>query len=265
MPNAAASQKSPPAAPAVAQAARILRCLADSDKGLNVTAVARQTGISQSSCFNVLRTLAGEGLVNFDADSKLYTLGLGLVQIASRVLSRSRPAMIRPELAEIARRYGALLALWEIGEDERMVLIDRVYADTPVRIEMRLGQRVPAFAGAVGRCVAAASRLPINQLRMRFKKLIWQSPVSFEEYATDVERAAHDGYAIDTDHYFRGISVVGTAIVDADGRPRMAIGALTITRQLSRDELNELGQALHGIALLAGRIWFPAAATEGSA
>lgn len=257
MSKKASSSKASTAVPAIVQAVKVLRCLAESGKGMNVTVIARETGISQSSCFNVLRTLTSQHLVSFDIDSKMYTLGLGLVEIASCVLSLSRPAMIRPELANIARTYGALLALWEIGDDDRMVLIDRVFADTAVRIEMRLGQRVPSFAGAVGRCIAAARRLPVAQLRARFKKLTWQTPVSFEEYSIDVAQAAHDGYAIDIGQFVRGVSVVGTAIVDSDGYPRMGIGALTIARQLSEAELRSLGEALHTTAVLAGNIWFP--------
>lgn len=250
--------KPTPVVPAVVQAVEVLRCLAAADRGMSVTAMARATGISQSSCFNLLRTLTSQHLVNFDDDSKLYTLGLGVVELASRLLSHSQQEMIWPELERISRAYGALLALWQIGDDERMVLIDRIYSDAPLRIEIRIGQRVPSFAGAVGRCVAAASRVPPDQLRVRFKKLIWQSPITFEEYAKQVERAAQDGFAVDDGQYFKGVSVVGTAIVDAEGQPRQGIGALTIAGQLSKDELRSLGQTLHATAQLLGRIWYPA-------
>lgn len=258
MTSPASLPKSNPSVPAIVQATKVLRCLSTSENGLSVTAVARKTGISQSSCFNILRTLLSENLVSFEVDSKLYTVGFGLVQLVSPMLGRSRPAMIRPELTNIAQIYGALIALWEISDDEKMVLVDRVFVDTAVRIEMRAGQRVPSFAGAVGRSVAAARQLKPDQLRTRFEKLIWHSPISFKEYAESVERARVDGYAIDSEQYFRGICVVGTAVVDESGRPRMGIGALTLAKQLSEAQLKDLGRTLHATAVMAGRIWFPA-------
>lgn len=247
--------------PAVTQAVQVLRCLAEANREMTATAVARETGISPSSCFNLLRTLASEGFVRFDADSKTYSIGLGLLEIASPLLSQNQSGMIWPELRRMARAYSAFVALWQVGDDERMVLVDRVYADAPVRIEMRVGQRVPSFAGAIGRCVAAASRLPASRLRARFRKLIWHAPMSFEEYERQVEQAGKAGFSIDSGQYLGNISVVGTAIVDADGQPRMGIGALTLAGQLSPEELRALGETLHATAALVGRIWYPPRAT----
>ena len=46
--------------PAVVQATKILRTISKAQQGLSVTVVSRETGISQSTCFNLLRTLAEE-------------------------------------------------------------------------------------------------------------------------------------------------------------------------------------------------------------
>jgi DNA-binding IclR family transcriptional regulator len=57
-------------APAIARAAAILRLLGKSDVPLGVNAIARELGLVPSTCLYVLRALAEEELVAFDADTK---------------------------------------------------------------------------------------------------------------------------------------------------------------------------------------------------
>src|SRR3546814_3311432 len=57
---------------AVVNAAAILRHLGASEEPQGVTAIAQALSLSASSCFNILRTLAAEDLVEFDSRRKLY-------------------------------------------------------------------------------------------------------------------------------------------------------------------------------------------------
>src|SRR3546814_3412852 len=91
---------------AVVNAAAILRHLGASEELQGVTAIAQALSLSASSCFNILRTLAAEDLVEFDSRRKLYSLGLGLYDIARQSLSRSEPfALARTRLQDLADRY----------------------------------------------------------------------------------------------------------------------------------------------------------------
>lgn len=246
----------PPQVPAVVQAVRVMRCLGRAEAPMSVSAVARATGISPSTCFNLLRTLAAEGLVSFDPAGKTYALGLGLLELASPLHGRGRAELIRPLMERLALDYDALVALWEVTEDECIVLVDRVHGDGAVRIEMRIGQRIPAFAGAIGRCVAAATGLPPGELRRRFEKLRWQVPIAFDDYLAEVARTREDGFAVDPGHWFKGVNVVATVIPDRSGRPRLAIAGLTIAGRLSEAELRRFGGEMRQAAELIGRALF---------
>jgi DNA-binding IclR family transcriptional regulator len=239
--------------PAVRHALRLLRHLAAADTPLSVSTVARATGISPSSCFNLLRTLADEGVVAFDPTSKTYQLGFGLLEIASPLIGRDETVLIRQLLDRIARRYRALITLWQVTDNERITLIDRMHGNSTVRIEMRLGARVPTLAGAIGRSVAAATRPPVSDLRRRFATLRWQVPLSFDEFRADVERAAIDGFGVDLDHWTRGVHAVGTVVLDGNRVPRLCIGGLALAGELPLDELRALGAELRDAARLIGR------------
>lgn len=239
--------------PAVRQALLILRYLAANDAPVSVSIVSRESGLSASSCFNLLRTLAEEGVVAFDPIAKTYQLGFGLLELALPLVNRDDAVLIRPLLEPIARQYRALITLWRFNSSERMTLIDRVYGNSQVRIEMRLGARVPMLAGAIGRSVAAATRTPVADLRLSFAKLRWQTPLRFEDFMADVERASEDGFGLDFDHWTRGVHAVGSVILDRSGLPGLAIGGLAIAGQLSVEELRKLGAELRDTARLVGR------------
>lgn len=232
------------------------------DKPASVSHLARATGISPSSCFNLLRTLADEGVVAFDPMSKTYQLGFGLLEIASPLIGRDETVLIRQLLDRIARRYHALITLWQVTDNNRITLIDRMHGNSTVRIEMRLGARVPALAGAIGRSVAAATRPPLSELRRRFAALRWQVPISFDEFRKDIDRAALDGFGTDLDHWTRGVHAVGTVVLDAGGIPRLCIGGLALAGELPLTNLRSLGGELRDAAKTIGNSLYHAGRTN---
>jgi DNA-binding IclR family transcriptional regulator len=233
--------------PAIVHAAKVLRYLARERTAMGVTAIARETGISPSSCLNILRTLTQLGFLALNPADKTYSLGIGLAEIASGLIGAGDIRTIRPALERIADGYKVLLAVWHIRGDERVVLIDSIQPDTPVRLQMQLAQRLPAFAGAIGRCLAAATNVPDEQLRRHFAAIRWQMPVTFESYRQSVHRARTDGFAIDEGALFRGITSVA-AVVRSHGPPRFGISGVTITGQLNQKELRRLGADLRDAA-----------------
>jgi DNA-binding IclR family transcriptional regulator len=239
--------------PAVRQALQVLRYLAKTGRPASVSMVARETGLSPSTSFNLLRTLTEETVVAFDPAVKTYQLGLGLLEIAAALLNRDDVLLIRPLLESIAARHHALITLWRVTSHDRISLIDRMYGNSEVSIAMRVGSRVPTLAGAIGRSFAAATRPPLADLRRGFGLLRWQTPLSFEEFLADVERAAEDGFGIDLDHWTRGVHATGTVVLDRSGTAKLAIGGLAIAGQLSLEGLRRLGHELRDAARLIGR------------
>jgi DNA-binding IclR family transcriptional regulator len=185
--------------------------------------------------------------------AKTYSLGLGLVEIASSALGMGYLDLIRPVLSGLAVRFDSLVALWQLTADERMILVERFHSGAAVRIELRPGQRVPAHAGAVGRCVAAHSGLDEDGLFRRFAMLRWQAPIDFATYAAEVAAARKDGFAVDRGQLLRGIEAVGTVVLDQAGRPRFGIGSLDIAGHQPPERLRQLGTEMREAAGLIGR------------
>jgi len=242
---------------AVVHAIRILRYLADATAPLGVAAVARGTGISPSTCFNILRTLARARFVAFHTVDKVYTLGMAVSELAAGLVGISPAELIRPELERLALNYDMLIVLWRVTDEGHIALIDRAHSLTAVRVEMRMGLRLPTLAGAIGRCIAAASNLPEAELRRRFGTLRWQSPPSFEAYLADVARARKDGWARDDGNLYRGLITVASLVTDQYGQPRFGISGITIAGQHASEIVDRLGAELREVCAFTGASLFP--------
>lgn len=255
---------------AVVNALRILRCLSGSSRPLGVAAVTRATGISASTAFGILRTLARLHYVSFDETDKTYRLGLAMAEMAASLLGTSHAELIRPELERLAFKYETLILLWRVTEDNRLVLIERAHSQTAVRVEIKLGYRMPLLAGAVGRCVAATLDVPSSELRRRFAVARWQAPLPFGEFEKQVLEARDRGWSLDDGYLFRGLTSVAALVVDDERRPRFGISGVSITGQQSPQTLRALGQDLAALAtdishaLFPGRNFVPAAKSKAA-
>ncbi len=222
---------------AVANAVSILRSLSQLSEPAGVAAIARDTGISVSTCFNILRTLASERLVVFDQTAKTYSIGMGVLEFSVPLLGANQADLIRPELQRLSGEHRSLICLWQITEGERILLVDRVFTARTVRVDMSHGSRFPAYVGAIGRCYAALRNLTQDALKAQFETLKWQAPPSFEAYAEDVRRASEDGFAFDLGQLFIGLEITASVVTDATARPRLGISGISIAGQLPRSEI----------------------------
>jgi len=247
---------------AVVHAIGILRHLSTATAPLGVAAIARGTGISVSTCFNILRTLARARFVSFRESDKTYALGLAVAELAAGFLGVSHTDLIRPELQRLAQKYDMLIVLWRVTEDGHIVLIDRAHSHTAVRVEMRMGLRLPMLVGAVGRCVAAALDLPEAELRRRFEALRWQTPPSFEAYLADMRAARESGWSMDVNHLYRGLITVAALVTDQKGQPRFGLSGITISAQHPEEVFPRLGEELREVAIQTGKALFPCPASN---
>ncbi|HQT74644.1 MAG TPA: helix-turn-helix domain-containing protein [Acidiphilium sp.] len=244
---------------AVVHAVRILRYLAASATPHGVATIARETAISPSSCFAILRTLTRLRFVAFDTIAKTYVLGLGVAEIAAGFAGFGLAEAIHPDLDRLARKHGVPLVLWRVTGDGHLVATARAHGGAVVRVDVPPGLRLPALLGAAGRCVAAALDLEPDELARRFAGLRWQSPPDFAQYCREVALARSRGWAIDAGNAYAGLHVVGAAIVDRAGRPRLAMSGIAIAGQHEPAALERLGDELGRVAATIGAALVPPA------
>lgn len=246
--------KSPKLVGALVNGLRIVRHLSTTATPLGVNRIARDLDINPSTCFGLLRTLAHEGLVHFDSSAKTYSISLGLVELAKGSLElASYVRFVKPHLEAIAAQNQVTATLWQQAGKDRVVLVDRADHDAAVRVHMSIGQRLPMYVAALGRCMAAYSGLTRSEIKRQFQSLRWEDPPTFERYWSDIEQVRRDGYSIDEGHYVRGVTTVSVPVLDDAGRPLMAISAVGFSAQMDSVRLELLAQDLRAHAQVISR------------
>jgi DNA-binding IclR family transcriptional regulator len=145
----------------VARALGLLEQLRDSEHGLGVNELARRIGVNPSTASRLLSTLESFGVVQRDGQGP-YRLGLALVTLADRVLSRlDLQTLARPILFELMEHTGETATLSLPGEREA-ITVDSVPARSSVVSMARLGRPSVLHATAVGKVMLAfgGGRLP---------------------------------------------------------------------------------------------------------
>jgi DNA-binding IclR family transcriptional regulator len=232
----------------VANALAVLRRLATADRPEGVSAIARNIGISPSSCFNILKTLTTEEFAQFDTDAKTYTLGAGAVDLAIAALDPEAGFLrSRPILEGVAREFEVTCGLWRRSGD-RLILLGAAENQGIARIRFTPGQRLPLMIGAMGRCVAARSGIPESELAQSIGALKWHDTPKFDRYLSDVRHAAVNGYAIDDGDFLLGITSIAAPVISREGALSHCIAATTFKGRFNREELRQLGVAVRKAA-----------------
>ncbi len=236
----------------VANAIRILRYLAQTAAPERAADIARHLSINPSTCFNILRTLVAEDVLDFNPASKMYSVGLGMARLVDQLMTQGqRIELARPAMEALAARFRVTVTLWRRMGIDRIVLVSSVASPAALRIDMAAGQRLPLLMGASGRLFVGQLGWSEDDARAAFDQLHWSRPIGFDNYWREVARAKRRGWAIDDGYFANGILTIAAPVRDPAGSIAFTVSAVMIRGQHADAGVDAIGQALRdaGIGL----------------
>lgn len=239
----------------VSNAIRILRFLSQNGGPARATQISKTLSINASTCFNILRTLVFEGVVDFDAIAKTYSLGLGILSLADSSLTEGqRVAAVKPILHDLAERYGVTATLWRRLSTERIVLVGVEYTASDIRVHMLPGTQLPLLMGASGRLFAHHTSMSKSEVRSAFKNLRWKQPLTFDSYWQQIEVAAKRGWSMDDGYFAHGVTSVAVPILASDGSMAFALSAVMFRHQYDDAAISKLADEMLRLAPTLSKI-----------
>jgi DNA-binding IclR family transcriptional regulator len=240
----------------VRHAAAILRHLEAIGIGAGVNPIARALDISPSSCFNLLKTLADERLVDFDGVTKQYSLGPGAIALGRRALDpRGSFELVRQRLEILADKHQVTACLWRTRRGDQFTIIGYAESAAAIRIHLTVGQRLPDAAGAGGRCIMAFSGFDDAAIRRRFDAVQWGYTPDPDAYLVEVKLARERGWAIDEGQFIKGMTTVAAPSLGQTGKVDFILTATMFTGQHPYERLQAIARDLGGAgAWLASRL-----------
>lgn len=137
---------------------RVLKLLADSERGLTVSELATRLGVNRTVVYRLLATLEQHGLVRRDPGGRAR-VGLGVLRLAHRVHPLLREAAL-PALRELADDLGATAHLTIVDGAEALAVAVVEPSWTDFHVAYRAGRRHPLDENAAGRAILSARGLP---------------------------------------------------------------------------------------------------------
>jgi len=201
----------------------VLRCLGGSADGATVAELSAGTGLDRAVLYRLLETLAEEGFVFRDPQTRRFQLGVALVELGARAgrgLEVRRLALPAMRALMEQTREAVCLAVRDRND---VVVIDRVEPQGLfVRVGYHVGFRHPLPVGAHGRALLA------HLAAEEFEPLLRRHP----QLASEIEMTRTRGFAISADELERGAAGVAAAILDRTGRPIASIGIVAPSPRL---------------------------------
>lgn len=219
----------------------VLRYIAASPTPLPLAQIARDLKLNPSTCLNILRTLSQEGYLTIDYNSKLYSMGLGVLELVGGALALGgdlRP--IRAITDVIAIEEHVTVTLWRRVKSDRKILVLESLPVDGISIKMGVGQRLPLLVGAAGKLWAGNSGLTEADLKAQFKELRLERRPPFKEFIAEAEAAIAQGWALDEGDYTLGATSVSVPVVDDKGHLIFAFTATMFSQQFNRDRIEPI-------------------------
>lgn len=233
---------------AVVNAHAILKFLSEQSDPKGVTQIAKDTGVSASSTFNILKTLVDLRMVVFRAEDKSYDLGPGIFELAQNGISNSQIlTTAQPILSDLAERYKCQSGLWEIINGNRTV-IAMGEAATPARLNIRIGQNFPIGAGSAGRAFMARHANDFERLARAFSEVTWQGSITLEQYVSEVKKVVRNGYAIDKDILYPGVTTISSAFFEPETKREFCLSVFLLSPALNAKTIRAIAEEVRSSA-----------------
>lgn len=222
----------------------ILEVLSSVD-GLSLSDVARFAELPTSTAHRMLMTLQRRELVAQDAETGLWTVGVGLFRVGSAYLRiRKLPDIGRPVIRELQGRVKETVNLSMLDGDE-LVCVAQAESHAPVRAFFRLGRRLPIHASAAGKAILAALDEAQRGRRLDALKLegfTFNTIIDRATLEAEVARTRERGYGIDDEEHTVGMRCVSAAIRDENEEPIGAVSISAPSVRMPLEILPELGE-----------------------
>ncbi len=252
----------------LARGAQILRLLAEHPVSLGVTEVAERLRVDPSTAYRLLATLEAHDLVVQDEASKKYSIGYGVLEIASGLLHRFSVVEIsRPFMQSVAARTGENTHV-AVRNGCSAISLGSESATGILRVETTLGTAEPLHCSAIGK--ALLTDYAHEELATLFgdhvlERFTPNTITTLDELEADLIRTRRIGYAFDDEELHPGVRCIASPVRDRSGAIVAAFGLSTPSIRLTRERMPELAALIReSAAQISAQMGFVAQDTAAS-
>lgn len=224
----------------VEKAMILLDTLAVARVPLSLQEISSRCGYPKSTVYGLLSTMRSFHVIEQDAMSGKYRLGMHLFELGNVV--RSSWDVIgagRKYMPAIAQTIGETVGLWMYQGGE-MICLYQQDTGNPMRIVTEAGTRFPMHCTAMGKAVLAwmpDAGFRVRQMAKSGIMSVFTPHTIIDEEAMfkEIERIRCNGVAIENGEHFIGLRGVSAPIFDSMDFPRYALVVAGMFRSIKEE------------------------------
>jgi IclR family transcriptional regulator, KDG regulon repressor len=226
------------------RALQILNAFTGERTRLTLSQLSEILSLSRATVLRLCATLVKYGFLHQEPISKEYSLGLRLLELGSIVLhSFSLRKTASPFLNQLHRKLGKTLFLGILDQGQLIYIDKREDARNPITFTSNIGTHRPPYWGMLGPMLMAHlpetevdTLLEKNPLTATTKKSFTQK----KEFKKWLEKVRKDGFAVDEERTFDGITGLAVPIHDFRGKVIASLAVCFITSAVDVKELKRI-------------------------
>lgn len=239
----------------VATAVRVLKSFTSNHPNWGVTDLASHISASTSTVHRVLSTLTDEGLLEQDAESGRYRLGLALFDLAAAVPSQRNlhEAVLLP-MTDLRNATGETVQVGVL-DGRQVVYVERLDSPNTLRMFTELGRRNDAHCTGSGKALLAF--MPEATLARLLGGWVLSRKTQFtitttRALAIHLKEVRERGYAENRHESEVGVVSIAAPIRNASGE---TVAALSVAGPAERidDRQDQIAEAVRTLALSTSR------------
>lgn len=217
---------------------RLLSLLATEGRALSLAELAPRLALPKVTAHRICTQLLTSGFLARDVDERSFVVGPALRQLAYDTLNHGVVRGLRHEvLAELVAQVGETCNFTTL-DGTRVLYLDRVEAQWPLRLTLDVGAHVPMHCTASGKLFLAQMPQAARDALIAQLPLPRMTPntiVSAEALRAECDRIAEQGHACDREEFIAGLIAVAVPVQSADGVGRAAIAVHAPVARLTLD------------------------------
>jgi DNA-binding IclR family transcriptional regulator len=239
--------------PAVLHTVAILRYLQEvGNRPCPMMEIARALDINTSTCFNILRTLASQRILNYDEDTRRYTLGMALIEFASLVDSHGHLlAAAQAHADRVAREVNQVCLIFRKTEDDAFLVVGKAEGRRPLKVTATLGDRIPPNGAVVAKAWYSWCGDEEVDRMVSLHGLPARAPHSITgmlDFKRELARTRARGFSISVGEYYEEHNAVGCAVLSPESEPLLLLVITGFASLIPVQSMAALGRRLRNAA-----------------
>lgn len=222
------------------RALAILDALARLRGDASLAEVAAAVKLHKSSVHRLLMSLERHRLVDRDAQSGRFRLGMKLFDLGTLAVARFNVRdRARPHLERLMYNSHETVHLCVLDNGE-VLYLDKIEPDRTVRLSSTIGHRNGGHCTAVGKAMMAwLSEAEVDAILQQhgMQRCTAMTLTTPAELKADLKVIRERGYAVDDEEHEEGVRCVAAAVKDYSGRPVAAMSVSAPSFRLPQEKL----------------------------